>query len=144
MDHTQYCSVHSHLSSGEQLKTIIADSATFTATQNGEPETRLPTFAACLACFLTVAMKQQRTYLAYILNSADLGRHKVIVTCMAGFNSNLIKENTINPKTIVGVLPLFPDKAESVQIVKRMMNISKRVTEFRNPSHTFAYESINP
>ena len=58
---------------------------------------------------------------------ADLGRRNVIVT-WAGFNSNLIKETTINPRAIVGVLPAFPDKAESVPMGKRMMNIGKNVT----------------
>ncbi len=96
---------------GEQLRTIIADAVTFATTQNSASETRLPRFAVSLTCFLTVAMKQQRTCVAYILNLADLGRRNVIIT-WAGFNSNLIKETTINPKAIVGVLPLFPDKAE--------------------------------
>ena len=72
-------------------------------------------------------MKHQRTCLAYFLNSADLGRRNDNVT-WAGFHSNLIKENTINPWAIVGVLPLFLDKAESEPMGKRMMNKGKRVT----------------
>ncbi len=97
--------------SGEQLRTIIADAVTFATTQNSASETRLPRVVVSLRpkCFLTVAVKQQRTCLAYILNSPDLGRRNVIVT-WASFNSNLIKETTINPMAIVGVLPLFPDK----------------------------------
>ncbi len=97
--------------SREQLRTIIADAAIFAATPNSEPDTCLPRFAVSLTCFLTVKTKMQRACLAYILTSADLGLHNVIVTC-AGFNSNLIKENTINPTAIMGVLPPFPDKAE--------------------------------
>ena len=61
----------------------------FATTHNSASETRLPRFAVFLTYFLTVAMKQQRTCLAYILNSADLGRRNVIVT-WASFNSNLI------------------------------------------------------
>ena len=68
-----------------------------------------------------------------ILNSTDPGQH--IVT-WAGFNANLLNEDTIKPKAIIGVLPLFPDKAASVPMVKHAMNIGKSVTEFLNPSQT--------
>ena len=88
------------------------------------------------------AFSQLQRKKAYILNSADVGRHNVIVT-WACFNSNLIKETTINPAAIIGVLSLFPNKAEQVTMVKRMMNIGKSLTEFRNPSQTSAYEWIN-
>ena len=47
-----------------------------------------------LTWFVTVLMKQQRTCLAKIFDSADLGRRNVIVT-LAAFNCNVIKENTI-------------------------------------------------
>ena len=107
---------------------MIADAVTFATTQNSASETRLPRFAVSLhICFLTVTMKHQRTCLAYFLDSADLGRRNVIVT-WAGFNSNLIEENTINPWAIVGVLPFFLDKAEPVPMGQRMMNIGKPVT----------------
>ena len=76
---------------------------------------------------------------AYILNSADLGRH--IVT-WASFK--LIKENKVNLRAIVGVLPLFPDKAESVPMVKCVMDIGKSMTEYSNPSQTFTYDWTNP
>ena len=51
----------------------------------------------------------------------------------------MIREKAVNPKAIVGVLTRFPDKAESVPMVKRMkythtVYIGKRVKEFRNPS----------
>ena len=69
----------------------------------------------------------------YVLNSDDPGQH--IVT-WAGFNANLLNEDTIKPKAVIGVLPLFPDKAASVPMVKHAMNIGKRVTEFLNPGQT--------
>ena len=135
-DHIPYCSV---LLIAEQLRTIIADATTFAATRNSPHEVRLSRFAVSLTCFFKVAVKQQPTCLAYILNSAGLGRHSVT---WAGFN--LIKENTVNPKAIVRVLPLFPDNAESVPMVKCVINIHNSLTEYRNPSQTFTYAWINP
>ena len=55
---------------------------------------------------------------------------------MGGLNANLLNENKIKPKAIIGVLPLFPDKAASVPMVKHAMNIGKSVTEFLNPCQT--------
>ena len=86
-DHTQNCSVHCICNRISRAGSSYEQS--FATTHNSASETRLPRFAVFLTYFLTVAMKQQRTCIAYILNFADLGRRNVIVT-WAGFNSNLI------------------------------------------------------
>ena len=69
-----------------------------------------------------------------ILKSVNLNTEDTVT--WAGFNSSLIKHDTIKPNAIMGVLPLFPDKAASIPMVKHTMNIGKSVTEFLNPGQT--------
>ena len=125
-DHTQYCSIHliAYYERGAALRTIIANTTTLAATQNRAHETRIARFAVSRTCFLTVATQKQRTCLAYILTSTDLGRHNVIVT-WAGFKYNLIKENTINPTRRSSVFfHSFPTKKNKWQETLEAMQLA--------------------
>ncbi|MES9879449.1 MAG: hypothetical protein ABW185_01030 [Sedimenticola sp.] len=58
------------------------------------------------------------------------------VVTWAGFNSSLLSNESVKPRAIIGVLPLFPDKAASVPMVKHSMMLSKAVTAHLNPGQT--------
>ena len=48
----------------------------------------------------------------------------------AGFNSSRMHEDTVKPRAITGVLPMFPDKAASVSMVKHTMCITRDAIQF--------------
>ena len=54
----------------------------------------------------------------------------------AGFNSSRMHEDTVKPRAITGVLPMFPDKAASVSMVKHTMCITRDAIQFLNPGQT--------
>ncbi len=54
----------------------------------------------------------------------------------AGFNSSLMDEDSIKPRAVTGVLPLFSDKAASVSMVKHAMSVIKDGIHFLNPGQT--------
>ena len=77
---------------------------------------------------------------AWILKASELiAQDKLksgdIVTC-AGFNSSLLLDESVKPKANISILPLFPDKAASVAMVKHSMLLGKAVTEYFNPGQT--------
>ena len=45
-------------------------------------------------------------------------------------------EDSVKPRAVIGVLPLFPDKAASVPMVKHAMHIVKDDTQFLSPGQT--------
>ena len=54
----------------------------------------------------------------------------------AGFNSSLMCEDSVKPRAIIGVLPLFPDKAASVLMVKHAMYVVTDDTQFMSRGET--------
>jgi len=44
---------------------------------------------------------------------------------LAGFSSSRMHEDTVKPRAITGVLPMFPDKAASVSMVKHTMCLTR-------------------
>ena len=47
-----------------------------------------------------------------------------------------MSDDSVNPKAVVGVLPLFPDKAASPSMMKHAMHLAIQDTEFLNPGQT--------
>lgn len=43
---------------------------------------------------------------------------------------------SVKPKAVIGVLPLFPDKASSPSMMKHAMNLAVQDTQFFNPGQT--------
>ncbi len=68
------------------------------------------------------------------LEKGDLGKDDVVT--WAGFNSQLMDDESLQPPAEIGILPLFPDKAATPSMMKHAMEIVKKNTEFVNPGQT--------
>ncbi|MES9881863.1 MAG: hypothetical protein ABW185_13375 [Sedimenticola sp.] len=79
---------------------------------------------------------------AWIAHASDLIYRKNAnldagdIVTWAGFNSSLMDEDSIKPRAVTGVLPLFSDKAASVSMVKHAMSVIKDGIHFLNPGQT--------
>ena len=58
------------------------------------------------------------------------------VITWSGYNARLMSDDSVKPKAVVGVLPLFPDKAASPSMMKHAMHLAIQDTEFLNPGQT--------
>ena len=58
------------------------------------------------------------------------------VITWAGYNSLLANDVSVKPPAVIGVYPLFPDKAASASSMKHAMELTMQVTEFLNPGQT--------
>ena len=54
----------------------------------------------------------------------------------AGFNSSCMHEETVRPRAVTGVLPMFPDKEASILMIKHTMSITNDAIQFLNPGQT--------
>ena len=52
------------------------------------------------------------------------------------FKSSLQSDDNEKPRANIGIVPLFPDKAASVPIVKHSLLLGKSLTNYLNPSQT--------
>ena len=50
----------------------------------------------------------------------------------AGYNASRMSDETIKPKALIGVLPLFPDKAATPAMMKHEMQLTMEDTQFLN------------
>ena len=55
---------------------------------------------------------------------------------LAGFNSSLHSGDNWKPRANIGIVPLFPDKAISVVLVKHSLLLGKSLTDYLNPGQT--------
>ena len=61
-----------------------------------------------------------------ILNKgSELDDKDKVTWARAGFSSSRMHEDTVKPRAITGVLPMFPDKAASVSMVKHTMCLTR-------------------
>lgn len=58
------------------------------------------------------------------------------VITWSGFNSRLMSDDTVKPKAVIGVLPLFPDKAATPSMMKHAMKLTMEDTQFLNPGQS--------
>ena len=58
------------------------------------------------------------------------------VMTWARFNSQIRSDESIKPQEMIGILPLFPDKAASPSMMKHTVEIVKENTEFINAGQT--------
>ena len=54
----------------------------------------------------------------------------------SGYNSHIQDERDIKPRAIIGICPLFPDKAATASMMKHTMEIAMKGIEFINPGQT--------
>ena len=89
-------------------------------------------------------MKEDRwmSYVSQVLQKDGLEKGDVVT--WAGFNSQLMNEESIKPPAEIGILPLFPDKAASPSMMKHTMEIVTQNTEFINPGQTPAIGADQP
>ena len=77
---------------------------------------------------------------AWITEAAILITHNELkpgdVVTWAGFNSTLQSDDNVKPRANIGILPLFPDKAASVAMVKHSLLLGKSLTDYLNPGQT--------
>ena len=58
------------------------------------------------------------------------------VTTWSVYNSRLMNDDSLKPPAVIGVLPLFPDKAASPSMIKHAMQLTMRGRQFLNPGQT--------
>ena len=51
----------------------------------------------------------------------------------SGYNSRLLGDDCLKPQAVMGVFPLFPDKAASPSMIKHAMQLTMQGTHFLNP-----------
>ena len=59
-----------------------------------------------------------------------------VAVTWAGFNCTLQSDDNMKPRANIGILPLFPDKAASVTMVKHSLLLGKSLTDYLNPGQT--------
>ena len=65
------------------------------------------------------------SHVAKMLDQSELGKTDVVT--WAGFNSQLMNDESIKPQAMIGILPLFPDKAATPSMMKHTMEIVKEL-----------------
>ena len=74
---------------------------------------------------------------AWITEAAKLITHNELkpggVVTWAGFNSTLQSDDNVKPRANIGILPLFPDKAATVAMVKHSLLLGMSLTDYLNP-----------
>ena len=55
-----------------------------------------------------------------------------------------MSDDTVKPKAVVGVLPLFPDKAATPCMMKHAMQLAMQGTEFLHPGQTAVFGADQP
>lgn len=71
------------------------------------------------------------THVTTVLEQNTLPEGEVIT--WSGYNSRLMSDDSLKPRAVIGVLPLFPDKAASPSMIKHAMELTMQGTEFLNP-----------
>ena len=54
----------------------------------------------------------------------------------AGFNSKLQSNEVVKPPAVIGMLPIFPEKAPTASMLKHGLTVIKDAIEFLNPGQT--------
>ena len=73
-------------------------------------------------------------HVATVLKQGTLPEGEVIT--WSGYNSRLMSDDSVKPKAVIGVLPLFPDKAATPFMLKHAMHLTMQGTEALNPGQT--------
>lgn len=58
------------------------------------------------------------------------------VITWSGYNSRLMSDDSVKPKAVTGVLPLFPDKAAKPSMMNHAMHLTMQGTKALNPGQT--------
>ena len=66
------------------------------------------------------------------------------VITWAGYNSLLANDASLKPPAVIGVYPLFPDKAASASSMKHAMELTMQGTAFLNPGQTSVLGADQP
>lgn len=80
------------------------------------------------------AMQKDESWMAHVsrvLNKDKLADDDVIT--WSGYNSLLAGDESVKPPAVIGVYPLFPDKAATASSMKHAMDLTLQGTEFFNP-----------
>jgi hypothetical protein len=73
-------------------------------------------------------------HVSTVLKQDTLPEGEVIT--WSGYNSRLMSDDCVKPKAVIGVLPLFPDKAATPSMMKHAMHLTMQGTEALNPGQT--------
>lgn len=74
------------------------------------------------------------THVTTVLQQDTLPEEEVIT--WSGYNSRLMGPDSLKPRAVLAVFPLFPDKAASPSMIKHAMQLTMQGTEFLNPGQT--------
>ena len=66
------------------------------------------------------------------------------VITWSGYNSRLMNDDSLKPPAGIGVLPLFPDKADSTSVIKQAMQLTMQGAGFLNPGQTGVLRADQP
>jgi len=66
------------------------------------------------------------------------------VITWSGYNCSLMSDDSIKPKVVIGVLPLFRDKAATPSMMKHAMHLAVQDTEFLNPGQSSVLGADQP
>jgi len=73
-------------------------------------------------------------HVARVLQQDTLADGEVIT--WSGYNSHLVSDDSMRPKAVIGVLPLFPDNAATPSMMKHSMYLAVQDNEFLNPGQS--------
>ena len=79
----------------------------------------------------TVKDESRMSHVSKLLAQDMLPDGEVIT--WSGYNSRLMNDESMKPKAVIGVLPLFPDKAATPSMMKHVMHLTIQGTEAFNP-----------
>ena len=74
------------------------------------------------------------SHVATVLKQDTLPEGEVIT--WSGYNSRLMSDESLKPNAVIGVLPLFPDKAATPSMMRHVMKLTMQGTEALNPGQT--------
>jgi len=73
-------------------------------------------------------------HISTVLQQDTLADNEVIT--WSGYNSRLMTDESVKPKAVIGVLPLFPNQAATPSMIKHAMKLTVHDTEILNPGQS--------
>jgi len=73
-------------------------------------------------------------HISTVLQQDTLAGNEVIT--WSGYNFRLMTDESVKPKAVIGVFPLFPNKAATPSMIKHAMQLTVHDTEILNPGQS--------
>jgi len=79
------------------------------------------------------AKRKDESWMEHVASVLQQDKLEDEVITWSGYNSQQMNDDSLKPQAVIGVFPLFPEKAASPSMMKHAMQLTMQGTEFLNP-----------